>query len=183
MALRTRMKSLLPFLLLVPAALMAQNPRPQPNGGSPAAPPAQVFWRCDLPGGTYEVAVRSIVSVSSHEFVVDGAARVTEVNIDTAGPLVARFYYLEPYSPASPQSPAAALTSAALQKLQGAASSAADTTGLEPAWKKVVKNYPATTHAHTIEYRLSSKDDLTALFTSVETSFHNGTAGAFKVSQ
>ena len=60
------------------------------------------MWRCELPGGIYEVALRSIISVSSHEYIVDGAARVTEVNVDTNGSMVVRFYLLEPITPTSP---------------------------------------------------------------------------------
>ena len=59
-------------------------------------------WRCELPGGIYEVALRSIVSVSTHEYIVDGAARVTEANVDTTGSMTVRFYFLEPITPTSP---------------------------------------------------------------------------------
>ena len=40
--------------------------------------PAQAgFWRCELPGGIYTVNLATVSSVSTHEYVVSGAARVT----------------------------------------------------------------------------------------------------------
>ena len=75
----------------------AQTPAqtPPPNPGQPV-------WKCKLPGGVYEVAVNAMLAVSTHEYLVDGVARVTEVNVDTTGSLLARFYYLEPLTPNSP---------------------------------------------------------------------------------
>jgi len=82
-------------------ATRAQSPSPTE---SPAPTPTSrlAIWRCELPGGTYEVALRAIVSVSVHEYVVDGVARVNEVNVDTQGNMAARFYYLEPTAAKSP---------------------------------------------------------------------------------
>ncbi len=172
----TPMKVLL-FLLaiLTPELLLAQN------GGAPTPLPANTaipMWRCQLPGGTYEVALRSIISVSSHEYLVDGATRVTEVNIDTAGSALARFYYIEPNTPNAPTS----IGAATLQKAQELLSAASDASG-QDVWKKVVKSYPTTTHAHTIEYRLSSKDQAQALFQSAETAFRTGKNTVYQVSE
>src|SRR5215210_5374856 len=125
------------------------------------------MWRCELPGGIYSVALRSIVSVSSHEYVVDAAARVTEVNIDTNGSMTARFYFMEPNTLTSPLG----VGQSTLDKVQELAKEAADRTGQSDLWRKVVKNYPTTTHAHTIEYRLDSKEQLKKLFESAETAF------------
>jgi hypothetical protein len=50
-------------------------------------------------------------------------------------------------------------------KTEEAAAKVAGDTSL---WKKVSKVYPATTHAHTVEYRVSSKEQLQRLMTSVE---------------
>jgi hypothetical protein len=121
------------------------------------------MWRCNLPGGSYSVALRSIVSVSSHEYVVDAIARVTEVNIDTNGSALARFYYIEPNTPASP----IGLGTATIEKAQQLLQEGAERSG-QDVWKKVVKNYPTTTHARTIEYRVTDKDTLTKLYESAE---------------
>ena len=167
------MKRLLPllFLCLTAPFLHAQGKtggqnNPQQTGNTPAASPAPtniLMWRCNLPGGSYSVALRAIVSVSSHEYLVDGVARVTEVNIDTMGNALARFYYIEPTAPTSPIGLGQATIDKAQQLLQeGAARSGQDV------WQKVIKNYPTTTHAHTIEYRVTDKATLSALYTSAE---------------
>lgn len=172
----------LPVLLLCLTAplLHAQKPGGGAGGGNrnsqnptnasatPSATPSVTnipMWRCNLPGGSYSVALRAIVSVSSHEYLVDGVARVTEVNIDTLGNALARFYYIEPSTPNSPIGLGQATIDKAQQLLQeGAARSGQDV------WQKVVKNYPTTTHSHTIEYRVADKDTLTRLYTSAESS-------------
>ncbi len=134
---------------------------------TPPLTPRLPLWTCTLPGGTYEVAVRSIISVSTHEYIVDGVAQVTEVNVDTAGSALVRFYYLENITPTSP----VALGQSAINKLQDYAKQAVERTGQTDVWQKVVKSYPTTTHARTIEYRLESKDDVDKLFTSADTAF------------
>ena len=125
-----------------------------------------MLFRAKLPGGTYEVAVRSIVAVTSHEYLVDGIARVTEVNIDTTGSLLARFYYLEPVQPNSPLG----LGQATIDKAQEILKQSAEKTG-QDVWKKVVKNYPTTTHARTVEYRLVEKADLNKIYEAAEEAF------------
>jgi hypothetical protein len=153
---------LLLLTLVSGGGLLAQDASPSPT---PILQSRVPLWTCKLPGGTYEVRLSSIVAVSSHEYIVDGAARVTEVNIDTTGNSLVRFYYLEPMTPTSP----IGLGQSALNKLQDYAKEAATRTDTEEVWEKVVKNYPTSTHAHTVEYRLDSKDDLDKIFTSVDT--------------
>jgi hypothetical protein len=164
----------LPILLLSLAAplLHAQTPSPQAT-----PPPTNILmWRCNLPGGSYSVALRSIVSVSSHEYIVDGVARVTEVNIDTTGAALARFYYLEPNTPNSPLG-AGALT---LEKAQQLLQEGADRSG-QDVWKKVSKSYPTTTHARTIEYRVEDKATLTKLYESAESALRLNKNTVFEV--
>ena len=141
------------------------NPAPStpPPGGNQSAMP---LFRAQLPGGIYEVAVRNMVSVSTHEYVVDGPVRVVEMNIDTNGSLLARFYFIEPSLPQLPSGMGAAVVDKAQQLL----TTAADKTG-QDVWKKVVKNYPTTTHARTVEYRLRSKEDISKLFEAADEAF------------
>lgn len=120
-----------------------------------------------MPGGTYEVALRSIVSVSSCEYIVDNVARVNEVNIDTTGNMAVRFYFIEPMTPNSP----IGLGQSTINKVQEVMTEAASRAGQDEVWKKVVKNYPTTTHAHTIEYRVDSREDLDKIFKSAELAF------------
>ena len=151
-----------------PAA--AQTASASPTPGSTSRPDA--LWQCTLPGGVYLVALRSIASISSHEYVVDGAARVTEVTVATNSSVEARFYYLEPMAPnsSSPLMPTGAL-SVLTQHAQDLATTHSP---VEDVWQKVVKTYPTTTHAHTVEYRLESKANLQALYTSLQNSWTTG---------
>jgi hypothetical protein len=136
------------------------------------------MWRADLPGGTYEVAIRSILSVSTHEYLVDGVARVTEMNIDTPGNLAVRFYYLEPIVPNSP----VGIGQTTIDKVQEMAEEAAGRVSPgQPPWEKVVKSYPTSTHAHTVEYRVDSKEQLQNLFNSAEQAFRLNQNSQIKV--
>ena len=153
----------LPVLFLVIAAPLLHAQAATPSPTATPAPTNILMWRCNLPGGSYSVALRSIVSVSSHEYLVDATVRVTEVNIDTYGNALARFYFIEPNIPASPIGLGTATIEKATQMLQ----EGAERTG-QDVWKKVVKNYPTTTHAHTIEYRVADKETLTKLYESAE---------------
>jgi hypothetical protein len=163
------------FLLLMAPLVQAQRPGNNGNnrnngtpvpGATPSASPAPtniLMWRCNLPGGSYSVALRAMVSVSLHEYLVDGVARVTEVNIDTVGNALARFYYIEPVTPNSP----VGIGQATIEKAQQLIQEGAQRSG-QDVWQKVVKNYPTSTHAHTIEYRLADKQTLTNLYVSAE---------------
>ena len=145
-----------------PSATPTPTPAPAPNA-------TRSLWRCTLPGGTYQVLVSAILSVSSHEYVVDGAARVTEVNIDTSGQLAVRFYFIEPAATSGP----GGIGAATLGKVQGILADAAERSGSD-SWKKVVKSYPVTTHARTVEYRVGSKDSLTKIVASASQSQATG---------
>ena len=147
----------------------ATSPTPNPLPTS--------FWQCTLPGGVYLVALRSIASISTHEYVVDGAARVTEVTVATNSMVEARFYYLEPMvaNSSSPLMPTGAL-SVLTQRAQDLATTHSP---VEDIWQKVVKTYPTTTHAHTVEYRLETKANLQALYASLQQSWTTGKGVAF----
>lgn len=148
----------------------AQTPTPDPNS------PERGTWTADLPGGTYIVMLSAITSISQHEYVVDGAARVTEVNINTLGPIIARFYFIEPNAPQMPDG----IGQSGVEMLKEKTAEAMGRTGGDEAWSKVMKNYPTTTHAGTVEYRLSSLESLGKLFKSVERSWLGKKPGKFK---
>ena len=156
------MRPLLVLLTLAASAFAqttgAATPTPSPTATATAT---RNLWTCTLPGGTYQVLVSAILSVSTHEYVVDGAARVTEVTLDPAGQFAVRFYYIEPAVVAGP----GGLGAATLGKVQSILTEAGERSGTD-VWKKVVKSYPTTTHARTIEFRVSSKDSLVKIFTS-----------------
>lgn len=152
------------------AHLHAQTPTPTPD-----TPSDRGIWRAVLPGGTFVVALSAISSVSSHEFVVDNSTRVTEVTVGTDGSLIGRFYYLEPNVPDAP----GGVGQSAITFLQDKIAEGAERTGTD-AWKKVIKSYPASTHAHTVEYRIDSKEVLQKLFKNLETAWLRGRGDTFK---
>ncbi len=150
----------------------AQEASPSPSPTGTTSTGSAGFWRCETPGGVYLVALRNLQSVSTHEYVVDGAARVTEVTVATASSVEARFYYLEPVTVKAPSAPGAPSAPASLETLQkrvvDIAKERAPGGGSNGVWEKVVKNYPTTTHAHTVEYRIGTKANLTQIYQSLE---------------
>jgi hypothetical protein len=164
-------RCLLAALMIGTASVSAQTPSPAASSSPTATPPPRLtIWRCDLPGGTYEVAIRAIISVSSHEYVVDGAARVTEVNVDTQGNMAVRFYCIEPLTPKTPSG----VGQSALDRASELAKEVAGRTGQDEVWQRVIKSYPTTTHSHTIEYRVDDEEKLKQIMTSAQTAFESG---------
>lgn len=120
-------------------------------------------WQAELPGGTYVVETTQIASVSTHEYVVDAGARVFELTIATTSSVIVRFYFIEALAATAYGARGQEL----LQRVEERATALADRAGQDPVWRKVIKNYPTTTHAHTVEYRLEDHAQIQKLFDSV----------------
>lgn len=135
------------------------------------------YWEAEFPTGTYIVKLGAICSVSKHQYIVDGAAKVTEVSIGTAGSEQARFYYIEPNTPQTPNGIGQSVINAAQDVAKEAVQRVP---GSDQATQAVVKNYPTTTHAHTVEYRVLSVDVLEKLFTSVRNALLDNRGTTFK---
>jgi hypothetical protein len=166
--------------IVLGTAALAQMPRSTPTTTpqtSPTPDSLPNIWRCELPSGTYEVALRAIVSVSRHEYIVDGVARVAEVNVDTQGNMAVRFYYIEPNTPKAPSG----VGQSAVDRLSDLAKEAGQRTGQQEIWKRVVKSYPTTTHTHTVEYRVESDDQLKKIFSSAQSAFESGRGATLKL--
>lgn len=166
------MKNLLLILFLGASlpVVMAQEASPTPGQIK------RGIWQADLPGGKYIVRLSAITAVSIHSYIVDGAARVSEVNIDTTGNELVRFYFIEPNTPQTPNG----IGQSAIELIKDKAQEAVSRGGADDVWSKVVKNYPTTTHARTVEYRLSTKASLQKLFESVQDAWLDGKPGVFK---
>lgn len=142
------------------------------------------IWKCVLPGGTFEVALRAVTAISSHQYTVEGGIKVTEVVIETGSSSTEnRFYYME-----SPTTSAGGAVGNAADALQARAQTAADhvtsvmgggTAVSDALNTTVIKSYPTTTHAHTVEYRLASQADLTNLFNSIEAAWNSNPNTSF----
>jgi hypothetical protein len=166
-----RLLRLAAFAIGLPLAeTMAQQTASTPE------PQRREIWRAELPGGTYIVLLSAVSCVSLHEYVVDSAARVLEVNIATSGSELARFYHIEPYPP-KPPSAAGQRAVDSIENKAKQLSAGLETGDLRG---KVLKNYPTTTHAHTVEYRLVDRESVGKLFKSIEDSWLNGRSGSFK---
>jgi hypothetical protein len=160
-----------PVAAVTLASAIAQTPSPSPS------PQRDSIWRAEMPAGNYLVSLSSITSISRHEFIVDAVARVTEVTVASVGPVVARFYYIEPITPG----PANGLGQGVIDKAKGTLEEMTRRAGVaDDAWRKVVKNYPTTTHAHTVEYRLDSLEALDKLYASLERSWTSRRGELFK---
>ncbi len=132
------------------------------------------FWEAKLGGGEFVVALDRIASVSRHRYVLDGALIVDEVTIDTTGQALARFYFISPITSGVP----GAAASQVAEKAMGLADSAARTGGSD-LQNMVVKKYPVTTHAKTVEYRLLSEAQLNVLFESAKSAWQTGKGRVF----
>jgi len=134
------------------------------------------FWQSSLPGGDYVVALDRISSISKHSYIIDGNLRVTEVVIDTNGNSLARFYYIIPVSEDAGSSLGAGLATRGKELLDKAGERTG--TNLNTA---VMKQYPTTTHAKTVEFRISDEGDLDKLFSSVRNAWFKGSGKKFSI--
>ena len=159
------------LLTAMPTATQAQNtPTDTENTGT------RRFWQANLPGGSYMVALDRISSISKHTYVIGGNLRVSEVVIDTNGNSLVRFYYIIPVSENSGSQVASGLTERGKELLD----KVGERTGVDGN-TMVAKNYPNTTHAKTIEFRLTSEANLNALLNSARTSWIRGRGRQFTI--
>lgn len=160
-----------PFLLLLllhplfPAVLPGQT-SPAPAGaatekdaaGAEVVSGPQGFLSIDYKGGRFVTPFRSIVSISRHDFLVDAGGKVHELTIDTHGSVIARYYYLESPLDANPLN-AAQIVNSRIEKIRGMVE---ERTGQDT--RMVVKHYPDTTHAKTVEFNVSSIEQLERIY-------------------
>lgn len=149
--------------------------------GQVFAQPAPQLWIVERGGDpVYVVKLSAIASASLHEYVVGGTVKVTEVTIGTLGSTQARFYHLQPVTETS-SGGVAGLTNVLTQRGQQMAERVASVTGADPIWRGVIKDYPTTTHAHTVEYRVDSTEKLKALLKSVLKALETDRPESFKL--
>ncbi len=122
------------------------------------------------------VALDRISSISKHTYVIDGTLRVTEVVIDTNGNSLARFYYIIPVSEDSGSNVGGGLTTRAKELLD----KAGERTGVNGN-TIVSKQYPTTTHAKTVEFRVSDEGDLDKLYSNVRKAWTRGKGNKFTI--
>lgn len=176
------MKTLIAFFLLSAAVMLQAQSAP---GQNPSGQGGQQNEQGDEPtrdglwdgrfnhDGNYVVRCNSIIALSKHEYVSDGVARVVEVNLTLSSSQVVRFYFLEPVKLETSSSAANAGTQA-LERAKDMVEQAAGRVSPTLTEPKVVKNYPASTHAHTVEYVLKDEKRLNSMFQSLQRAFRTG---------
>lgn len=175
-------KSLLHIIAMVLAAALsalAQEASDSRKTEDTAEP--NRFWQASLPGGHYMVALDRISSISRHKYVLDGAVIVDEVTVDALGQALARFYYIEPITNAAGGTHTGATAARLVDRGTELLDKAARTAGAADVPNMVIKKFPETTHARTIEYRLLSAQQLGSLYNSVRTAWENGRGRKFAV--
>ena len=128
-------------------------------------------WNGSFKGGRYLVKAAQIIALSKHEYVADGVARVVEVNLTLSSNTHVRFYFLEPAKLEA--GGALGAGQAALEKARTALQGAAGKVSPSLTEPKVVKSYPVSTHAHTVEFVLREEARLNSLFDSLEGAFRD----------
>ena len=112
---------------------------------------------------------QGISNISMHEYVLDGNLIVNEVTVDTTGRALARFYYIEPVTEAMKRSDVTRV----VDKGRNLIERAGERLGSD-AHNMAQKNYPTTTHAGMIEYRILDLRDLDALYGSLRKAWDSG---------
>lgn len=134
------------------------------------------FWVASLPGGSYMVALDKITAISTHNYVLDNAIIVTEVIIDTEGASIARFYQISPLADFEALGIQGLLDDA----VDEAADLSTEITGFDPT-TMVQKEYPTTTHAGTVEFRLRKLSQLKSLYKSATGAWERNKGRKFSI--
>lgn len=172
------MKTILTALLLLTASLsFAQTTTPPSTPSEDESNPR--FWQAAFAnGGHYLVKLDRISSASKHEYIGNGAARVIEVTLGTDTSVVARFYFLEPVGKDS----SIAAANVIINRAEDVAKNVAGRVSPTAAKLNVVKDYPNTTHAHTVEYVLQTEATLNSLYGSLMQAINTGRGRTWKES-
>ncbi|MGD7651955.1 MAG: hypothetical protein ACQCXQ_01985 [Verrucomicrobiales bacterium] len=140
------------------------------------------LWIANVGGGEYMVRLSAIQAISRHQYVLDGAVIVDEVTVDASGQALVRFYHIEPITEGMSGSSAGKVASNVVRRGRELADKAAGRAGVN-VQDMVVKKYPETTHARTIEYRVTSEQELVSLLTSVKKAWMTGRGRTFTIKQ
>ncbi|MBJ06915.1 MAG: hypothetical protein CMO40_07345 [Verrucomicrobiaceae bacterium] len=132
------------------------------------------FWQGTLPGGSYLVALSRITSISKHSYLLEGNVIVTEVTIDTVGDTTMRVYQITPAA----QYGTLATGRKIVERGQDLLDRAGQRTGADIT-NMVQKQYPSTTHAKTIEFRVQDLGTLEALHRSATSAWSSGKGRKF----
>ncbi|MEY3896305.1 MAG: hypothetical protein RLZZ214_1825 [Verrucomicrobiota bacterium] len=168
-----------PFLLLLAGLFVcsvqvgAQDATDTTEKAGESAGPSR-FWQATLGGGHFMVALDRIASVSRHKYVLDGALIIDEVTVDTVGQALTRFYFISPITDETPGNTVSDVAKRGRELVE----KAAQRTGAD-VQNMVMKKYPDTSHAKSIEYRILSEAELSSLYASVRSAWETGRGRKF----
>ncbi len=171
---------LLGVIFLSPAAVHAQDNNKDDDSNNPTSITNSKIplWEAELPGGNYLVDLRRVSMVAMHKYQVDATMEVFEVTVDAEGSSLGRFYYVSQSGLKSPIGVGQSL----LETMQERASMIAERTGQEEVLENtVMKSYPTTTHARTVEYRVGNLEQLDDLYRSIRRSWLLQRRGKFRI--
>jgi hypothetical protein len=178
------------ILLTGTATLHSQAPQ-TPRNNDPNSEPVKEenkndvpqhnrFWQANVGGGNYMVALDRISAISRHKYLLDGTVIVDEVTVDALGQALARFYFLTPVTDAVTGNAAGNAASRVVDRARELVDKTAAEAGTD-IHNMVIKKFPETTHAHTIEYRVQSAEELGGLYNSVRTAWETGRGRTFTI--
>ncbi len=176
--LATALVCLLPVAAQVPVP--DTNPAQKPDPRISDTEEKHRFWEANLPTGSFLIALDRIVSVSLHQYAMDNGLIVSEVVIDSIGQAVYRFYYIAPASDNLAGSGTARSITGIVERGREILDRNAQKAGTN-LHEMVIKQYPTTTHAHTVEYRLLDERDLRQLLGSVRSAWTSGKGRKFTI--
>jgi hypothetical protein len=185
------MKTILFTLLCSSSLLFAQGTNNNNNNNTAEArqaaleervkeletPSNKRFWQCNINGSELMVAVDRIGSISKTQYILDGGLLCTEVTIDTlGGQSLTRIYHVVPATEGMAANAATKLVERAKEVVDKNAGRAGT-----KMHEMVQKTYPATTHAHTVEFRVMDVQDLEALYSSLKATWVSGQGRTFTI--
>lgn len=167
-------------LLPLTGALHAQNNTADDDDGVTDQQQRERFWEANVGGGQFMVSLGQIVSVSRHQYILDGTVLVDEVTIDTQGQVPARFYYLTQITDEMRGSGIGAALGRLSDRGEQLTQRGAEVGGTQ-VHEMVQKKFPLTTHAKQVEYRVLSPEILGQLYSSARTAWRSGRGRVFTV--
>ncbi len=116
-----------------------------------------LIWKATIEDSIITVPLRTIEFFGVQDYDVDGATRVRELTISTDARSLIRIYHIRPLPALANRAPGA------IEALRRVAEGG---TGEE--LDLPVKVFPATTHTHMVEYRVSERSQVDALYQHLE---------------